>query len=77
MAIKRGDAVIITDAFGKEHQAEAMTPIQGTHSGTGFRVHDFPVIYVQTVRMTEPVPWPVEDVRLARVDEGRGADSDG
>jgi hypothetical protein len=57
----KGDRVIITDAFGREHHAVALTPVEGTHRD-GKKIHDFPVLWI-THTGTERVPWPIESVR--------------
>jgi hypothetical protein len=56
--VRKNDAVIIRDVFGKEHNAIAQTDPQWGH--------DFPVIWVRMIdgKPGHHVPWPIEDVRL-------------
>lgn len=60
--ISAGSTVIITDAYGKEHEAEAL-------SGVEVEGHSFPVVWVAAPRYDggkpERVPWPLEAVRSA------------
>lgn len=53
---------MITDAFGVEHAAIALSGVEGTHRD-GRKIHDFPIVWVRTVRGSR-IPWPREDVRL-------------
>ena len=69
---KPGDAVVITDAYGREHLATALTGIEGTHRD-GRKVHDFPVVWVRTGR-SERIPWPVESI--SRPDRSADGQSD-
>jgi hypothetical protein len=64
---KRGDQVVIVNAFGKESSRRALGRVE--EAG-----HDFPIVFVcreeewllAEVERREPegVPWPAEDVRL-------------
>ncbi len=58
-AIKQGARVLVTDANGVEHDAVALSSIEGRAQG-----HSFPVIWVAFADW-ERAPWPVESVRLA------------
>lgn len=54
-SIKSGDRVVVTDAFGVEHEMVADTGIET-------RGHSFPVVWVQTD--DGRIPWPAESLRL-------------
>lgn len=60
--VSEGDSIVITDAFGVEHAAIALSGVEGTHRD-GRKIHDFPIVWVRTVRGSR-IPWPREDVRL-------------
>lgn len=57
--IKDGSRVVVTDADGVEHDAVALSSVEGRNQG-----HSFPVIWV-AFGDWDRVPWPVESVRLA------------
>ena len=58
-AVQPGDAVIITDAFGREHHTKALSVLE-------VKGHTFPVVWVErplTGGGWDRAPWPVEAVR--------------
>lgn len=62
--IQAGTQVVITDAEGAEHLAEAL-------SGIEQKGHSFPVVWVNRPMRTggfEPTPWPADAVRVASGD---------
>lgn len=69
MSIQPGDRIIALNARGEWCKGFAVSGVEPTHvrapNGTLARVHDFPVIWVRLRRDADPMPWPVEDVRLA------------
>jgi hypothetical protein len=57
--IEAGTKVIITDAFGADHEVEAL-------SGVEDEGHAFPLVWVNRPLKSgefEPVPWPADSVR--------------
>lgn len=61
--ITPGQRVYVRDASGDWHGAVAVSGVEPTHV-RGRRVHDFPVVLVRFSAASEPVPWPVADVRV-------------
>lgn len=60
--IQAGTKVIITDAEGVDHEVEAL-------SGVEQKGHAFPLVWVNRPLASgdfEPMPWPVEAVRIAQ-----------
>jgi hypothetical protein len=55
--ITPGAKILITDAFGDEHPALALSLPESDG-------HSFPVVWVKT-ETEERVPWPLEAVRLS------------
>jgi hypothetical protein len=59
--ITPGMQVVITDAYGAEHEVKALSAVET-------KGHSFPVIWIErplASGATDRVPWPVEAVRPA------------
>lgn len=57
--ITQGTKLIITDASGTEHEAEALSGVE--HKG-----HSFPIVWVNRPLKSggfDPTPWPADAVR--------------
>lgn len=60
--------VRVRDAFGKWHDAVALSDVEGTHRDLR-KIHDFPIVWV-SIGGKERVPWPFEDVVYSSVGQG-------
>jgi hypothetical protein len=62
--VRPGEVLLVRDAFDSWVPAIATSLVEGAWKD-GKKIHDFPVVWVDVTGADAPMPWPLEDVRLA------------